>query len=140
MKALIVGGSSGIGLAISEELLCRGIDKIYIVGKDEPDFSALDDGIKRDFEEKVTFKKQNFINFDESVFDDIDDVDSLIITTGFGRVALFEDLTDAEIKNLLRVDLESIARIIKHYYNKVSILIFQNNLDSITIFQCIRRC
>lgn len=120
MKALIVGGSSGVGLAISEKMLCRGIDKIYIVGKDEPDFSVLDDGIKRDFKEKVTFKRQNFINFDESVFNDIDDVDFLIITTGFGRVALFEDLTDTEIKNLLRVDLESIARIIKHYYNKIA--------------------
>ncbi len=120
MKALIVGGNSGIGLAISEELLRRGVDKIYIVGKDEPDFSALDDNVKRDFQEKVTFKRQNFVNFDESLFNDIDDIDSLIITAGFGRVALFEDLTDAEIKNLLRVDLESITRIIRHYYNKIA--------------------
>ena len=120
MKALIVGGNSGIGLAISEELLRRGVDKLFIVGKDEPDFSALDDNIKRDFQEKVTFKRQNFVNFDESLFNDINDIDSLIITAGFGRVALFEDLTDAEIKNLLRVDLESITRIIRHYYNKIA--------------------
>ena len=120
MKVLIVGGNSGIGLAISEELLRREVEKIYIVGKDEPDFSALNDAIKRDFKEKVVFKRQNFVNFDESVFDDIDDIDSLIITAGFGRVALFEDLSDAEIKNLLRVDLESVARIIRHYYYKIA--------------------
>ena len=120
MKSLIVGGNSGIGLALSVELLRRGVDKIYIVGKDEPDFSALDNKIKRDFENKVIFKKQNFVSFDESVFNEIDDIDSLIITTGFGRVALFQELMDEEIKNLLRVDLESIVRIIRHYYNKIA--------------------
>lgn len=120
MKTLIVGGNSGIGLAIALKMLKNGAEKIYIIGKDEPDVCALDDSMRRDFEEKVVFRKQNFISLDMTIFDDINDIDSLIITSGFGRVALFDDLTDAEVKNLLRVDLEAIALILKRYYCQIS--------------------
>lgn len=120
MNALVVGGNSGIGLAIVEKLLLRGMDKVYIIGKDNPDVFAISDEVKNVFNEKVIFKKQNFVNFDKKVFNDVNDVDCLIITAGFGRIALFENLTDAEIKNLLRVNLESVARIIGHYYHKIA--------------------
>ncbi len=119
MKALIVGGNSGIGLSICERLLYRGLQKVYVVGKDTPDVSTLTDNMRRLFEERVEFRQTNFVDFNESTFCGIDDVDILIITAGFGRAALFEDLTDAEIKNLLRVDLEAATRVIKLYYNKI---------------------
>ena len=35
-KALVVGGNSGIGLAMVLNLLERGYEFIYIVGKDAP--------------------------------------------------------------------------------------------------------
>ena len=120
MKTLIVGGNSGIGLALAKEMLSLGTEKLYIIGKDPIDRVAFGSDFEKIFEEKVIFIKQNFVNFDLNVFPNPDEVDSLIITTGFGRVSLFENLEDPEIKNLLRVNLESVTRIIKHYFNRIA--------------------
>lgn len=117
-KALIVGGNSGIGLSISKNLL-HTYDHIYIVGKDQVSVQALPESIREEFLKKTTFYKLNFINENFSVFDQIVDIDTLIITAGFGRVALFEDLTEAEIKNLMNVDFNAIIRIVKKYYHKI---------------------
>jgi len=117
-KALIVGGNSGIGLSVCKNLLHK-YDHINIVGKDAPCTQALPDSVRREFEEKTSFYKVNFINDELSVFDTITDIDTLVITAGFGRVALFEDLTEAEIKNLLQVDLNVIVRIVKKYYGRI---------------------
>lgn len=117
-KALIVGGNSGIGLSICKNLL-NSCDHVYIVGKGSVCAQAIPDNLRREFEEKTSFYKLNFVNDDFSVFDNITDIDTLVITAGFGRVALFEDLTEAEIKNLMNVDFNSIVRIIKKYYHKI---------------------
>lgn len=120
MNALVVGGNSGVGLAIVIELIARGADKVYVVGKEEPNISSLDEEMKSKFQQRVVFKKHNFVAFDVHVFDEINDIDSLIITAGFGRVALFQDLGDAEVKNLIKVNLEANAQIIKRYYGKIA--------------------
>jgi glycerol-3-phosphate cytidylyltransferase len=117
-KALIVGGNSGIGLAICKKLLYE-YDHLYIVGKDDICIAALPNSMIQDIEEKTSFYKINFVNEDLSVFDDICDIDTLIITVGFGRVALFENLTEAEIKNIMNVDFNIIVRIIKKFYDKI---------------------
>lgn len=120
MKALVVGGSSGIGLSIVEAMLSKGAEKIFVVSKDSPDINAIKDAVRADFEEKVVFKQHNLINFNPCFFDEFDDIDTLVITAGFGRVALFNELSDIEIKNLLRVNLEATTRIIKHFYKNIS--------------------
>ena len=117
-KALVVGGNSGIGLSVTTGLL-REYDHVYIVGKDEPALYAVCDGLKQEFTEKTTFYKCNFVNGDYSIFDEINDIDTLVITVGFGRVALFEELTEAEVKNLLEVNFNSIVRVLKKYYSKI---------------------
>ena len=55
MKALVVGGNSGIGLAIVCDLIKRNFDKIYIIGKREPEVSSLNPSQRKDFEKKVIF-------------------------------------------------------------------------------------
>lgn len=117
-KALVVGGNSGIGLSISQNLL-KEYDHVYIIGKDDPLTQALSDENRRDFEQKTSFFKLNFVNEDFSLFDTIRDIDTLIITAGFGRVASFDSLTEAEVKNLLNINLTSIVRIIQKYYEKI---------------------
>ena len=117
-KALVVGGNSGIGLSICKNLL-HIYEHIYIVGKDAVCAHALPDNFRREFEEKTSFYKLNFVNDDFSVFDNITDIDTLVITAGFGRVALFEDLTEEEIKNLMNVNFNAIIRIIKKYYHLI---------------------
>lgn len=113
MKALVVGGNSGIGLAITKKLLNSDVDFVYIIGKELPPEDVLNNN-------KVLFKQHNFVNFDINILNDFSDINILVITVGFGRVALFQELTDAEIRNLIRVDLESISRIIKFYYDKIN--------------------
>ena len=117
-KALVVGGNSGIGLSIIKNLL-DNYDHIYIVGKNAICAEALPDNLRREFEDKTSFFELNFVNDDFSIFENITDIDTLIITAGFGRVALFEDLTEAEVKNLMTVDFNAIVRIIKKYYNMI---------------------
>ena len=117
-KALVVGGNSGIGLSIVVQLL-REYDHIYIVGKDEPAVCAVPNESRQKFYEKTSFVKLNFISDDFSLFDTLTDIDALVITAGFGRVALFEDLAEAELKNLLDVNFNSVLRILKKYYSKM---------------------
>ena len=40
MKPLIIGGNSGIGLAIAQSFFRKKAEKIYIIGKSEPYISA----------------------------------------------------------------------------------------------------
>ena len=43
----------------------------------------------------------------------------MIITAGFGRVARFDELQEAEITNLIKCNFLAISRIIKLYYEKI---------------------
>lgn len=116
-KALVVGGSSGIGLAISLKLLDQGYEHIYITGKTGVDFENIPKNKADLFAEKTTFYLVDLTHENYRVFDEIRDIDTLIITAGFGRVALFEDLTEAEIRNLVKCNELSPIQIIKKYYS-----------------------
>ena len=118
-KALVVGGNSGIGLSLTLKLIEHGYDHIYIVGKDEIDPKDLDKSQIDVLMKHISFAKLNLINQEFSVLDDIWDINTLIITAGFGRVCAFEDLTDAEVSNLIKCNLLGIIQIIKKYYGKI---------------------
>ncbi len=108
-RALIVGGSNGIGMAIAMELKSC-CDKIYIVDKVEPE-SALCP--------QLEFCKFDLRNDDFSFFDRFEDVDSLFITAGFGRVAPFEQLLDTEIRNSFAVNASGCIRVVRCFYEKL---------------------
>ena len=118
-KALVVGGNSGVGLSMSLQLLKRGYKHIYIVGKDSPDVDDISDDFKREFIEKTSFFRVDLTAEDYTVFDTIQDIDSLIITAGFGRADFFENLLEAEIKNLVKCNELAVIQIIKKYYDKL---------------------
>lgn len=126
-KALVVGGSNGIGLSLVCNLIQKGYSKIYILDKEEPDVSSINLPLKQDFEQIIVFKQVNLVNENLDVLNTINDIDTLILTIGFGRVSLFENLTEREIKNLLKVNFDIIVRIIKHYYYKI-----KSNIDFFT--------
>ena len=117
-KALIVGGNSGIGLSVLTSML-DDYDHIYVVGKDCVDFSKIDGTTENKIADKCTFYKVNFICDDFSVFDKIKDINTLVISVGFGRVASFADLSEAEVDNLIKVNLFTVAKIIKKYYSMI---------------------
>jgi len=87
-RVLIVGGAGGIGLAIATELSSRAdVERVYIV-----DRQALPEEYTCDKFKSFTF---DLMSEDYSFFDRFDDVDTLMITAGFGRLALFKDLDES---------------------------------------------
>ncbi len=118
-NAIVVGGGSGIGLAITLKLLKRGYNKVYIVGKDAPNLDDIDICDKDMFVSKTNYEFLDLASGLGDVFDRIRDVDTLIVSAGFGRVAPFENLKQKEIENLIKVNMQSIIQIIGKYYDKI---------------------
>lgn len=111
-KALVVGGANGIGLSIATELAMReDIEKIYIVDK-----AAIADEFKNSKFEAYQF---DLTQEDYSIFDMFQDIDTLMITAGFGRLALFKDVDEKMIPLSFNVNTIPVMRIIKRFYAKL---------------------
>ena len=111
-KALIVGGANGIGLSIATELTKRkDCEKIYIVDKSE---------LSKDYyNAKFECYQFDLTSNDYSFFDRFNDIDTLMITAGFGRLALFKDLDEQHIINSMNVNSTAVMRVIHHFYDKL---------------------
>ena len=118
-KALVVGGNSGLGLSLVLNLLKDNYEYIYIVGKDEPLEKDIPNDVLEHFKNKTQFIKCNLVNCEYDFLEECKDINTLILTCGFGRVAPFEELTSAEINNLIKVNEISIINIVKFFYNKI---------------------
>ena len=111
-RVLIVGGANGIGLSIAMELTARPTtEKIYIVDK-----VSLAEEYRHPRIESTEF---DLTTKDYSLFDHYADVDSLIITAGFGKLALFRDVTDEHICQSFAVNTLPALRLIKRFYPKL---------------------
>ena len=94
-RILVVGGASGIGLAISEEMANRdGVEKVYVVDKSE---FALE------------YSHPNRYT----------DIDALVITAGFGRLSLFRDIPEHYIMDSFDVNTIPVMRLVKRFYNRL---------------------
>lgn len=112
-KAIIVGGSNGIGLAIVNKLIADGYFT-YIFDRREPD--CISDN------NKYEYIPCNLLELDTEIFDKyVSDskVDTLMITAGFGRVCDFEYLHTAEIDNLFKVNTAATVKIIRCFYERI---------------------
>lgn len=109
-KALVIGGSNGIGLAIALQLAERGTAQVVIVDKDEPAV-PLPAG--------VTFVRRNLLDDDLAFLPDPADVDALVFTAGFGRVAPFESILHAEISNQFQVNAVSPVKVLRHFFPRM---------------------
>lgn len=109
-RALVVGGSNGIGLSIVTELINDEYDKVYIIDRARPEY----------INEKIEYIKFNLLDEDYSIFERFIDIDTLIITAGFGRVTQFENLLEQEIVNSFKVNTVGIIKIIKKFYDRIS--------------------
>ena len=114
-KSVVIGGSNGIGLAISKELIERG----YFV--EVLDLAEPDESIKQ-YPNKYEYRYCNLLEFDEDLFAELaqdDDVQVLMITAGFGRVADFEYLHTAEIERLLLVNTVGGIKAVRMFYERI---------------------
>ncbi len=112
--ALVVGGSSGIGLAVVRALLARG-RHVCVLARHAPEPELLPAG---DWE----FIPTDLRYYDEALFDRLSgdgDVDTLFISAGFGRLACFEDLHPAEIKTMTEVNTSVVLRLVRQFYGRI---------------------
>ena len=111
-RILIVGGANGIGLSIAQVLCHRSeTEKVYIVDK-----APL---AERYQHERIESYQFDLTNEDYSLFDQFHEIDALIITAGFGRLALFSDISESMIQTYFQVNTIPVIRLIKHFYNKL---------------------
>ena len=116
-NAIVVGGSNGIGLSIVAGL--RGYDKIYVFDRQAFREDSIRD-FRLDTAQETIYLPFDLLNDDYNIFDTIPDVDTLIITAGFGRLALFGDTDEDEIERSFRVNTIGPMRIIRHLYDKIN--------------------
>lgn len=111
-RVLVVGGANGIGLSIATELAKRvEVEKVYIADK-----SPL-------AEEYANPKFESFLfdltNEDYSFFDRFTDINALMITAGFGKLALFKDVSESYIMNSFNVNTIPVLRLIHKFYGRL---------------------
>ena len=114
-KAVVVGGSSGIGLAISRNLAERGYF-VEVLSRTPPE-----NGILSEDSSRHTYC--NLLDFDEELFYNLAedrDVEILMISAGIGRVADFESFHTAEIEKVFTVDTVSAIKIFRIFYDRIN--------------------
>ena len=111
-RILVVGGANGIGLSIAMELSEREeIEKVYIVDK-----APLSEEYENPKFEAYQF---DLTNEDYSFFDRFSDIDALMITAGFGKLALFKNVTEDHIKDSFNVNTIPVLRLVHKFYGKL---------------------
>lgn len=119
-RILIVGGANGIGLAIAQEMAERtDCERVYVVDKAPLDAAYAHPKIQS-FEFDLT-------SDDYSFFDRFYDIDALMLTAGFGRLARFRDVREEEIEASFRVNTIATMRLIRRFYAR---------LESTETFRC----
>ena len=111
-KLLVVGGANGIGLSIVNEMVSREtVEKVYVV--DKSPFPKEYNNPKID---NFIF---NLTTEDYSFFDQFTDINALMITAGFGQLALFKDVSEQHILDSFNVNTIPVLRLIKRFYKKL---------------------
>ena len=112
MKAIVVGGSSGIGLSLVLNLVGRDeCDRVYVLDK-----VAFPDAYKFD---KIVPALCDLSLGDYSCLEEIDDIDALYITAGFGHLRFFQELSEGYIQSSFSVNAIAPIQIIRHYYDRM---------------------
>lgn len=109
-NALVVGGSNGVGAAITLELLKKEYDKIYIADIANPCFSS----------DKIEFIRYNVGNSNSEELLKLPHINTLIITVGVGRLDYFDNNTKIEIKKTFQVNTLGIIDIIHSFYDRIN--------------------
>lgn len=112
MRALVVGGSSGIGLSIVLNLISRQeYDRVYVI--DKATFPTVY------FTEKVHAEVCDLSLGNFSCLSKMEDINALYITAGFGHLKFFQDLSESYIQSSFSVNAIAPIQIIRHYYDRL---------------------
>ena len=112
MNALVVGGSSGIGLSIVLQLMHdTSVERVFVVDKTEYPVAYNDS--------KIDWRYCDLSLGDYSVFYELEDIQALYITAGFGHLKWFQELSEDYINASFSVNAMAPIQIIRHYYDKL---------------------
>jgi len=112
MRVLVVGGSSGIGLSIVLNLIRRkDCERVYVLDK-----AAFPAAYKM---EKVFSTQCDLSAGDYSCLSNMEDIQALYITAGFGHLKYFQELSEDYIHNSFSVNSVAPIQIIRHYYDRL---------------------
>ena len=111
-RILVAGGANGIGLSIATELAKREeVEIVYIVDK----AAVAEEFIQPKFKGyQFDLTSENY-----SFFDQFTDIDTLMITAGFGKLSLFKDVNESHIMNSFNVNTIPVLRLIHKFYGKL---------------------
>ena len=113
-KAIVIGGSNGMGLAISRQLIDRGYF-LEICDRVAPEEAVLEEG-------KFRFTFCNLLELDEGLLQSLaqdPEVEVLMVTAGIGRVADFQFHHTAEIEKILQIDAVATLQIFRIFYERI---------------------
>ena len=113
-KALVIGGSNGIGLALAKNLINLGYF-VEIMDRHGPEEGVLAEGT-------YSHHYCNLLDLDEDLISSVStdsEISLLMITAGVGRVADFEYFHTAEIKNMMTVDATATIQILRLFYDRI---------------------
>lgn len=111
-RMLIVGGANGIGLAIAVEMAGRdNVEQVYVVDK-----APLAEEYHHP---KIQSFQFDLTSADYTFFDQFNDVDSLMITAGFGKLGLFRDVTEQYVIDSFGVNTIAVIRLLKRFYSRL---------------------
>ena len=112
-RALVVGGANGIGLSIATLLAeDERFDRVYIIDR----VAVAEEFLNP----KFCCTCFDLRSEDYAIFDKFTDVDTLMITAGFGRLAHFADVEEQYISDSFEVNSIAPIRILHHFYNRIS--------------------
>lgn len=100
-KAVVVGGTSGLGRSIALALAADGVH-VDVFGRRIPEAA----------ENNIEYHRLNLLCDSPEPIAAHTDADALIYAAGLGRIAPFDDLTDAEITVGFRANAEAFARVL----------------------------
>ena len=108
MKALVIGGSSGVGFAVSRSLQDRGF-AVKVLGPHKPEtdceYSFCD------------LRYPDMAQFEELARDE--DINTLFISSGLGRLADFQYFGYAEVDKTFTVHTVSVVKILRAFYDRL---------------------
>jgi len=109
-NVVILGGASGIGLALAERYINEN-RHVYILDKNEPPITK-----------NITYIYCDLTEYKPEIFNKLaqnESINTLIVTAGFGRVADFDDLHISEIDSLFKVNSISTIKAISAFYSRI---------------------
>ncbi|MFH0357768.1 SDR family NAD(P)-dependent oxidoreductase [Streptococcus sp. A27] len=114
-KAVVVGGSNGIGLSIVKELAQSGYF-VYVLDLVKPNlkYFCKKENTEYIYTDLTNINPSTFLKLSED-----DEINFLMITAGFGRVAPFSSVSVQEIRDIFRVNTVAGLEIIRYFYNRI---------------------